>query len=66
MKTATIIKKLKTAHSKRGELPAISKATKIPIAWLYKVARGDIKSPQAERVDTLREHFQPEDKEQAA
>jgi len=65
MKTATIIKKLKTAHSNRGELPAISKTTKIPMAWLYKVARGDIKAPQAERVDTLREYFQSQKKEAA-
>lgn len=66
MKTATVIKKLKTAHSVRGELPAISKATKLPQAWLYKVARGNIKAPQAARVDTLREYFQKETDDKAA
>ena len=60
MKTEIIITKLKNAHNKRGELPVISKATGLPSAWLYKVARGNIKAPQAARVDTLREYFEQE------
>lgn len=65
MKTELIIKRLEDSLNKYGEIPAISNSTGLPKAWLYKVARGNIKAPQAARVDTLREYFQQQQDEAA-
>lgn len=65
MNTNQVILELEKAHGQRGRIREIHRDTGIPFDWLYSVAKGRVKNPQARRIEVLKEYFSPQEQRAA-
>lgn len=66
MRVEETIQKVKEAGEVRGRIYQIHKELKLPYSWLIKLSYGQIKNPQAKRIEQLSEYFQKETDDKAA